>query len=137
MDSRLFDFKLHLSTSHAVSNTLQLIYNNSVNGSVVVSIFSYFAKVFDYVDHAIMLKQLTRYGTRGFALNWLSSYLSDRKQFLSLNVHNSQFHSIKSGVPQDSINCPLSFLKFINEFPKCSTFFFQNYPFCRWQYCKM
>ena len=47
LDPSQFGFRPHLSTSRAVSNNLQYIYNNLDNGSVVVSIFLDFAKAFD------------------------------------------------------------------------------------------
>ena len=56
LDSSQFGFRPHLSISRAVSNSLQLIYNNLYNGSVVVSIFLDFVKTFEWVDHKILLK---------------------------------------------------------------------------------
>ena len=103
--------------------TLLYIYYNFDSGSLVVSLFLDFAKAFDYVDHEILLKKLCMYGRNGVALNWFKSYFADRKQFVSLNRHNSHFFSIKSGVPQGSIPGQLLFLIFINDFPKCSIFF--------------
>ena len=106
-----------------MSNTLQYIYKNLDNGSVVVSFFFNFAKAFDCVDHEILLMKLSWYGIRWVALKLFESYLTDMKQFMSLNGHNSQLSTIKSGVPQGSILDPLLFLIFINDFPNCSIFF--------------
>ena len=118
-----FGYRPHLSTSRAVSNTLQFIYNNLDNGSVVVSIFLDFAKTIHCVNHEILLKKLIRYGIMVIASNWFLSYLSDRKKFLSLNGHNPEFCSFKSCVLQGSKLDPLLFLLFINDFPRCLIFF--------------
>ena len=78
-----------------------------------MSIFFDFAKAFDCVDNEILLKKLSRYGKKGITLNWFRSYLSDRKQFVSLNRHNSQFFSIKSGVDLGSTYGLFLFLVFL------------------------
>ena len=47
-------------------------------------------KAFDTVNLSIFLKKLEHYGIRGVALDWLSSYLSERKQYVSVNGHSSE-----------------------------------------------
>ena len=37
-----------------------------------------FAKVFDSVDHSVMLQKLKRYGVEGGTLAWFTDYLSGR-----------------------------------------------------------
>ena len=42
-------------------------------------------KAFDTVDHKILLHKLSHYGIRDIANCWFSSYLSNRKQFVTIN----------------------------------------------------
>ena len=47
-------------------------------------------KAFDTVDHNILLYKLSRYGIRDIANCWCSSYLSNRKQFVTINRFDSE-----------------------------------------------
>ena len=62
-------------------------------------IFGDLQKAFDTVDHGILLSKLDYYGIRGISNNWSKSYLSNRKQFVSINGYDSRFAEINCGVP--------------------------------------
>ena len=62
---------------------------------------------FDAVNHSVLLKNMDYYGIRGIALDWFSSYLSEQKQYVSVNGHISDYFDISCGVPQGSVLGPL------------------------------
>ena len=45
------------------------------NGKIIGAIFFDLKKVFDVVDHEILLRKLAMYGIRGTSLRWFESYL--------------------------------------------------------------
>ena len=54
------------------------------------------------------------YGIRGVANDWFASYLSNRRQFVSLFGTNSDYQTVTCRVPQGSVLGPLLFLLYIN-----------------------
>ena len=88
--------------------------------SHTIGIFLDFSKAFDTINHKILLAKLSHYGIRGKALEWFTSYLSNRSQYVHANGVDSQIKTIDCGVPQGSLLGPLLFIIYINDFHKSS-----------------
>ena len=120
-----FGFRPKYSTNHALINFTESITQSLDEGSFGCGIFVDLQKTFDTVDHKILLHKLEYYGIRGVCNDWFKSYLSDRKQFVSINGYNSDLMPVDCGVPQGSVLGPLLFLIYINDLHKAI------------QYCKV
>ena len=61
-------------------------------------------------------------GIRGKALEWFRSYLTNRKQFVSINGSNSDCNDITCGVPQAWLApwASLVYFVYINDFQNSS-----------------
>ena len=111
-----FGFRQKYSTTHALTHLTDKIRHETDKGNYACGIFVDFQKAFDTVDHHILLKKLEYYGVRGISNKWFASYLSNKKQFVSIIGCKSNLDSPKCGVRQGSILGPLLFLIYINNF---------------------
>ena len=72
-------------------------------------------KAFDTMELDILLAKLEHYGIRGLAHEWFRSYLSNIKQYVSINGHELSLASILYGVLQGSVLGLLLLLIYIND----------------------
>ena len=114
-----YGFRPKFSTIHAVLDIITSCYDN-----MAINMYTGFglldlAKAFDTVNHNILLKKLDHYGIRGIVNDFFRSYLTNRRQIVSISNSNSSLKFINVGVPQGSNLGFLLFLLFINDLPNC------------------
>ena len=115
-----FGFRKNNWTVHTLVQITEMIKVSIDSGKFGCGIFIDLRKAFDTVNHEILLTKLEHYGIRGNMLHWFKSYLSNRKQYVSINGKSSLPLDISCGVPQGSILGPLLFLLYINDIPNTS-----------------
>jgi hypothetical protein len=113
-----------LKIGNAIYKLTTKILNAANNKLIVGGIFYDLEKVFDCVDHGILLSKLNFYGINGKVQALYQSYLENRyfRTAIYNNINNSNKVSscakVRHGVPQGSVLGLLLFFLHIYELPK-------------------
>lgn len=123
IDHSQHGFRKGKSTKTATVQFVESIVDAIDRGEKCVGVFMDLKRAFDTVCHKTLLDILKSLGIIGKPYEWLSSYITDRMQFVEItNITNkrqikvnSNMQYIKNGIPQGSILGPLLFIIYINQ----------------------
>ena len=94
-------------------------------------------KVFDTVNHKILLEKLLSIGFSKNTISWYESYLVGRHFTVEVANRFSKFGNILCGVPQGSILGPLLLLIYINDMSQaaeCNLYLYAHDSFLLFQH---
>ena len=85
-----FGFRFGLSTLTQLINAQALIVDNINQLKYVDGVYTDLSKAFYTITHSKLLLKLHAYGIHGLLYNWITSFLTDRLQFVSFNSMSSK-----------------------------------------------
>ena len=103
------------STSTNLVTAVEVIARNMDSLIQTDVIYTDFEKAFDSIDHELLLTKLSRIGIGLCFVDFLRSYLSDRKLYVFYRGVKSAIFYATSGVPQGANLGTLLFLVFMND----------------------
>ena len=81
-------------------------------------VYTDISKAFDTVSHKKLQDVIKSYGILNDVLNWIQTFICNRKQCVCVNNVLSSYLPISSGIPQGSVLGPILFIVYINHLIK-------------------
>lgn len=103
-------FRSRHSTETALVKVVNDLFMAADSGALTILVLLDLSAAFNTVNYAILINRLECcVGITGIVLQWFRSYLSDRRQCVSMGGYTSDPSPVSTGVPQGSILGPLLF----------------------------
>lgn len=115
INERQFGFKKNSCTEDAIVVLQQFVTDALEVKMIPVIVFLDLRKAFDTISKSRLLKKLDKAGFETKSLQFLSSFLNERKQVVKINDLFSEEENVEFGLPQGGILSPLLFNFFIND----------------------
>ena len=80
------------------------------NDHIIDIIYTDFQKAFDSVPHKCLISKIKSYGIESNLLNWINTFLNNRRQHILINGTCSECKKVLSGVTQGSVLGPILFV---------------------------
>ena len=109
------------NTETALMNFMDFIHKGLSKKQNVGTIFMDLSRAFDVMNHDILKLKLEHYGFRGIFLDFIMSFVQDRKYFVNVNGINSDVRTVNIGIPQGSTIGPLLLLLYVNDMENSSS----------------
>ena len=92
-----------------------LLFSHNKGNISVLALLDFYSEL-DTIDHSILVHRLhTDFGLTDAALQWFSSYLTDRTHYVSLSNHCSDFTPVLSRVTRGSVLGPILLTMYIKR----------------------
>ena len=95
-----YGFRKKHSTEYAAIKLIDHVSKQMENGKTPGNLYIDLSKAFDTLAFDILLFKLKYYGVTDTALDLMSSYLKNRKQYVVFNNTQSEYSEVYTGVPQ-------------------------------------
>uniref|UniRef100_A0A0A9YPH7 Putative RNA-directed DNA polymerase from transposon BS n=2 Tax=Lygus hesperus TaxID=30085 RepID=A0A0A9YPH7_LYGHE len=115
LNARQFGFRKNVGVNEALFALTTDLYSIRDTNKKGVLIMLDIAKAFDAIHRESLMYKLQELGILGPPLEWIRSYLTNRKQVVSIGDSTSEERYNEFGVVQGSTLGPLLFLMYINE----------------------
>nr|CAI5857614.1 unnamed protein product [Callosobruchus analis] len=113
-------FRVGRSIESASSHMLNFIFSHLDSNKEIVSLFFDLTKPFDSVDPIFLSSKLHALQFPRNIVQWIHSYMSNRKMIVSCNGGTSSSQGVQLGALQGSMLGPILFLCYINDVPTTS-----------------